>query len=64
MDKSWIDFLKAVLPAAVQMVGALFTKHDGDAELAVRDIQDRTEEIEKMWAKHRAGLDAKHSEEE
>ncbi len=63
MDKSWIDFLKTVLPAAIQMVGALFKKHDGDAELAVRDIQDRTDEIEKMWSGHREALDAKHSKE-
>ncbi len=63
MDKSWIDFFKTVLPAAIQMVGALFKKHDGDAELAVRDIQDRTEEIQQMWSKQRDALDAKHSEE-
>ena len=55
--------MKTVLPAAVQMVGALFKKHDGDAELAVRDIQDRTDEIEKMWSGHREALDAKHSKE-
>ncbi len=62
MTKSWLDFLKTVLPAAVTMVGALFDKHEGNAELAVRDIEDRTQEIQEMWARHEDALAAKHKE--
>lgn len=57
-----IEFLKAVLPDAIDLVKDLFHMTKGDSAKAIRYIRDRRGEIDKMWDKHDDALRRKHED--
>jgi hypothetical protein len=57
-----IEFLKTVLPHAVDLVRDLFHMTKGDTDKAIRYIRDRRSEIDKMWDKHDDALQKKHED--
>lgn len=56
------DFVKKVLPEALEYIQMLYKHFSGDADAAVRNIKDRRLEIEKMWKDAEEALERKHKD--
>lgn len=56
----FLRFLKEILPSLVDLAETLFDKHDGDVELAQRDIKDLRPKIADAQAERDRELEAKH----
>lgn len=55
-------FLAAIAPSLIELGKTLFSAFDGDAEAAIRNIEDRREEISSKRAERDRQLEEKHRE--
>jgi hypothetical protein len=57
---TFLKFFEAIGPSLIKLVISLFQLHKGNADTAIRDLEDRTAEINRQRAEVDAALAAKH----